>query len=47
MNATHVMPVAMIVLSIGAAMFYGLDGQSIKAAYWIAAAGITVCVTLM
>lgn len=44
-RAAHILPIVMIMLSLGAAGFYALDHDARRAIYWIAAAVITTVVT--
>lgn len=46
MKLVHLLPAAMILMSIGAATAYAFDGDWRRALYWSAAAVITVSVTL-
>ena len=45
MTRAQLFPAALIVLNIGAAAMYGLDGDWRRAVYWTAAAVLTVVVT--
>lgn len=42
-----IFPWVLIVLDLCAAGVYGLYGDWIRTLYWIFAAGLTICVTLM
>ncbi len=45
MTRAQVFPVVLIVLDVGAAVVYGVDGDVRRAIYWTAAAVLTVVVT--
>lgn len=45
MNRAQIFPTIIIVLSVGAAIFYGLDGDTRRVIYWLAGATITASVT--
>lgn len=42
---TRIFPIGMMLMSAGAAVVYGYDGDARKAIYWIAATVITAAVT--
>lgn len=41
----YVFPVALIILDVGAAAIYGINGDIRKAVYWLAAAVLNIAVT--
>ena len=43
---TRIFPTSLIILDVGAAAIYALNGDWRRAVYWLAAATLTVCVTL-
>ena len=45
MNSKYIFPVALIVLNIGAAIMYGINGDVRKVIYWLAAAALNITVT--
>ena len=45
MTRSHVFPALLIVLDVGAAVVYGLEGDWRRTIYWTAAAVLTVVVT--
>ena len=45
MSRVDLFPAALIVLNMGAAAMYGLDGDWRRAVYWTAAAVLTAVVT--
>jgi hypothetical protein len=45
MTRAQILPSLLIVIDLGAAGFYGLDGNWRLVIYWIAAAILTACVT--
>lgn len=45
MKFVLVLPTVMLVLSLGAAAMYAVDGDVRKTIYWLAAAAITASVT--
>jgi len=46
MKLVYLFPVILIVLDVCAALVYGLHGDFRRCVYWIAAAVLTLCVTL-
>jgi len=40
------LPIAMMLMSVGASLVYFADGDLRRAIYWLAAATLTTCVTL-
>jgi len=44
---THIFPVVIIALSIGAAVVYGFNRMPVHAVYWMAAATLNVSVLFM
>lgn len=46
-NSERILPAAMIVLSIGAAIGYALKGDTGRALYWVCAAGLTTTLTFV
>ena len=40
-----IFPTILIVLDLGAAVVYGLDGDLRKCVYWISAGVLSICVT--
>jgi len=45
MTRAQLFPAALIVLDVGAAAVYAVDGDARRAIYWLAAAVLTVVVT--
>ena len=41
----YIFPIALIVLDIGAAVVYGINGDARKVIYWLAAAVLNITVT--
>ncbi len=45
MKPQHIFPLALIIADLGAAIVYGLAGDTRKVIYWIAAAVLNITVT--
>lgn len=45
MKAKYIFPALLMLLDVGAAVIYGIDGDWKKAVYWIAAAILNAAVT--
>lgn len=45
MKTVLIFPTVLIVLDVGAAFVYGIDGDWRRAIYWLSAAVLTACVT--
>ena len=41
----YLFPSALILLDLGASLFYAIDGDLRRTLYWLAAAVLTACVT--
>jgi len=46
MRPEHIFPILLVILDIGAAIVCLLSGDTVRFVYWIAAAVLTVCVTI-
>jgi hypothetical protein len=45
MTKAQMLPTLLIIISLGAAVVYGIEGDARKTIYWIAAAFLTASVT--
>lgn len=47
MKPTLIFPTVLIALDVGAAVVYAVGGEYVRAWYWLSAASISICATIM